>query len=90
MSSASARNTSNVAPPDKEPPFLRRPQAVPRKRRPGLVRFALAGALALLAAAGLVRFASSSRFALKSLRRISFPVSPRSPFVSERTPGSNA
>ena len=65
MSSASARNTSNVAPPDKEPPFLRRPQAVPRKRRPGLVRFALAGALALLAAAGLVRFASSSRFALR-------------------------
>ena len=54
-----------MARPDKEPSFLRRPQAVPRKRRrPAALRLLLFGALALAAAGGLSKFASSSRFAL--------------------------
>jgi len=54
-----------VARPDKEAPFLRRPQVVPRKgRRPAALRLALFGALGLAAAFGLLRFAASSRFAL--------------------------
>jgi cell division septal protein FtsQ len=54
-----------VARPDKEAPFLRRPQVVPRKhRRPAALRLALFGALGLAAALGLSRFAASSRFAL--------------------------
>jgi cell division septal protein FtsQ len=54
-----------VARPDKEPSFLRRPQVVPRKRRrPAVLRFLLLGGVALAAGAGLLRFASSSRFAL--------------------------
>ena len=54
-----------MARPDKEAPFLRRPQVVPRKRRrPAGLRLALFGALGLAAAFGLSRFAASSRFAL--------------------------
>jgi len=54
-----------VARPDKEAPFLRRPQVVPRKRgQPAALRIALFGALGLAAAFGLLRFAASSRFAL--------------------------
>jgi cell division septal protein FtsQ len=54
-----------VARPDKDPPFLRRPQAVPRKgRRPATLRLLLLSSLAIAAAAGLLRFASSERFAL--------------------------
>jgi cell division septal protein FtsQ len=53
-----------VARPDKEPTFLRRPQAVPRKRRPALLRVLLLAALGLAAGVGLLRFAASSRFAL--------------------------
>ena len=52
-----------MARPDREPPFLRRPQIVPRKRS-GALRLAILGALALAAAAGLVKFLSSSHFAL--------------------------
>ncbi len=53
-----------MARPDKEPSFLRRPQAVPRKRRPALLRVLLLAALGLAAGVGLLRFAASSRFAL--------------------------
>lgn len=53
-----------MARPDKEPPFLRRPQVVPRKRRPPVLRLALLAALAAAAGAGLLRFAGSTRFAL--------------------------
>jgi cell division protein FtsQ len=53
-----------VARPDKEPPFLRRPQAVPRKHRPGAFRLLLFGTLGLAAVAGLLKFASGPRFAL--------------------------
>ncbi len=53
-----------MARPDKEPSFLRRPQAVPRKRRPAALRLLLLAALGLASAAGLAKFASSSRFAL--------------------------
>jgi len=54
-----------VAPRDKEPPFLRRPQAVPRKRkRPGALRFAIVGVLALGACVGLAEFLAGPRFAL--------------------------
>ncbi len=54
-----------MAPGDKEPPFLRRPQAVPRKRkRPGALRLAIVGALALGASIGLAEFLAGPRFAL--------------------------
>jgi cell division septal protein FtsQ len=54
-----------VAPADKEPPFLRRPQAVPRKRkRPGALRLAIAAVLALGAGIGLAEFLAGARFAL--------------------------
>ncbi len=53
-----------MARPDKEPPFLRRPQAVPRKHRPGAFRLLLFGTLGLAAVAGLLKFASGPRFAL--------------------------
>jgi cell division septal protein FtsQ len=53
-----------VARPVKEPTFLRRPQVVPRKRPRPVFRFVLLGAFALAAGAGLLKFASSSRFAL--------------------------
>ena len=53
-----------MARPDKEPSFLRRPQAVPRKRRPALLRVLLLAALGLAAGVGLLRFAAGSRFAV--------------------------
>jgi cell division septal protein FtsQ len=54
-----------VASPDREAPFLRRPQAVPRKRRrPGALRLAIFGLLLAGAAAGLAEFLSGPRFAL--------------------------
>ena len=54
-----------MAPPDKEPSFLRRPQILPRKRhRPALLRLLVAAVLGAAALAGLFRFASGSRFAL--------------------------
>lgn len=54
-----------MAPGDKEPPFLRKPQTVPRKRkRPGALRLAIVGALALGASIGLAEFLAGPRFAL--------------------------
>lgn len=54
-----------MAPGDKEPPFLRKPQAVPRKRRrPGALRLAIVGVLSLAAAIGLAEFLAGPRFAL--------------------------
>ena len=54
-----------MAPRDKEPPFLRRPQAVPRKRkRPGALRLVIVGVLALGAGIGLAEFLAGPRFAL--------------------------
>jgi cell division protein FtsQ len=55
-----------VAGPDREPPFLRRGGVVPRKRkRPLTLRLALAGLIILAAILGLVRFLSSSHFAVR-------------------------
>ncbi len=60
-----------MAPGDKEPPFLRKPQAVPRKRkRPGALRLAIVGVLALGAGVGLAEFLAGPRFALAALRRL--------------------
>src|SRR5215472_7737264 len=74
MSSSSERSTSAVASADradrkdkKEAPFLRRGgEVVPRRRRrPGILRFALVALLVLGGFAGLWRFVSGPRFALR-------------------------
>jgi cell division septal protein FtsQ len=51
--------------PDREPPFLRKPQTFPRKRgRPGALRVAAFAALALALSGGLVKFLSGAHFSL--------------------------
>lgn len=54
-----------MAPGTKEPPFLRRPQAVPRKRkRIGALRLVILGVLSLALGVGLAEFLGGPRFAL--------------------------
>jgi cell division septal protein FtsQ len=51
--------------PDREPPFLRKPQTFTRKRgRPGALRVATFAALALALSGGLLKFLSGTHFSL--------------------------
>jgi cell division septal protein FtsQ len=50
--------------PDREPPFLRKPQTFTRKRGPGALSVATFAALALALSGGLMKFLSGTHFSL--------------------------